>query len=521
MALEQLRMKPANGWSSKFSLENTKISHQLPVLLGKPTINYTALKQLCSIDGLGDRKRDTTKEAHDEFMKSYSNIFKSTQEKLPALKPSVTLTGKLDIDSTGSIQNGSQSNIHIPHGHRKPHYCSNHDNPVSHNIQDHLASLHKQHIIQTKEDLLKARIQILRRLLRKLPFERKRSEQEAIFHHLKHFTEVTNCIPSSLLKELSNIVQMERWNEAGYLVFGDNALFLILRGSVMPVNDEFVPTFFNQENDLPSFPRKQSETDMVKLIIGQCFGTINGFQGQNGISNDSSRILSVVTLEPCEFLKISARDFGKVKQLVDHKERSQKFDLIQSCRLFENWPKVALSKVVGLIRWKTFHVGEVLVIEGESCQVIGFISEGTCLLKRSIDVVKTCRDGTKTRHQKQVTVGELGPGDSFGECTILLDQPIAYSIVTASRVQLGIISEDDFNKVDDVTKCLLSQCYEAIDNNMSEEELQKQYVEQQKQNEWIKFKRSVLRDVLSHRSILPGYGKWSRNPTMKDVINLA
>ena len=33
----------------------------------------------------------------------------------------------------------------------------------------------------------------------------------------------------------------------------------------MPVNDEFVPTFFNQENDLPSSPRKQSETDMVKV----------------------------------------------------------------------------------------------------------------------------------------------------------------------------------------------------------------------------------------------------------------
>lgn len=257
-------------------------------------------------------------------------------------------------------------------------------------------------------------------------------------------------------------------------------------------------------------------------MAGQCFGTITD-DAKQPVDNlhGTSRITSVVTLGPCEFLKISARDFEKTRQLVDGKETSQKLDLIQSCRLFENWPKVALNKVVNLIRWKAFRPGEVLVNEGESCQVIGFISEGTCLLKRSIDVAKTHRDGTKARHQKQVTIGKLEPGDSFGECTVLRDQPIAYSIVTASNVQLGVISEHDFNEVDEVTKCLLSQCYEAIDNNMSEEELQKQYIEQQKQKEWIKFKRSVLRDVIHHRSILPGYGKWSRNPTVKDVVNLA
>lgn len=37
----------------------------------------------------------------------------------------------------------------------------------------------------------------------------------------------------------------------------------------------------------------------------------------------------------------------------------------------------------------------VLVNEGESCRVIGFISEGTCNLKRCVDVAKVNRDGTK------------------------------------------------------------------------------------------------------------------------------
>ena len=42
-------------------------------------------------------------------------------------------------------------------------------------------------------------------------------------------------------------------------------------------------------------------------------------------------------------------------------------------------------------------------------------------------------------------VGKLGPGDSFGECTVLRKQPIAYSVVTSSYVQLGVISQHDFN----------------------------------------------------------------------------
>lgn len=33
--------------------------------------------------------------------------------------------------------------------------------------------------------------------------------------------------------------------------------------------------------------------------------------------------------------------------------------------------------------------------------------------------------------------------------------------------------------------------------------------------------RNVLNEVIFYREILPGYGKWSRNPTLEDVVNLA
>ena len=63
----------------------------------------------------------------------------------------------------------------------------------------------------------------------------------------------------------------------------------------------------------------------------------------------------MITLEPCELVKISARDFKKMKQLVDSKVTNQNLELMQSCRLFENCSKVALGKIVDLIRWKNFR----------------------------------------------------------------------------------------------------------------------------------------------------------------------
>lgn len=43
---------------------------------------------------------------------------------------------------------------------------------------------------------------------------------------------------------------------------------------------------------------------------------------------------------------------------------------------------------------------------------------------------------------KFVVVGKLGPMESFGEVSILLDQPSPCSIVTATEVQVGIIQPD-------------------------------------------------------------------------------
>ena len=53
-------------------------------------------------------------------------------------------------------------------GHRPAHYCSNYNYSISHNISDHLTTLHKEHFNQTKDGILNAKSHSLKKLLRKL-----------------------------------------------------------------------------------------------------------------------------------------------------------------------------------------------------------------------------------------------------------------------------------------------------------------------------------------------------------------
>ena len=43
---------------------------------------------------------------------------------------------------------------------------------------------------------------------------------------------------------------------------------------------------------------------------------------------------------------------------------------------------------------------------------------------------------------KQVVMGKLHQSDSFGEISVILDEPITCSIVTASEVELGCIEPE-------------------------------------------------------------------------------
>lgn len=508
----------SGGWNAKFGEQTRKQRHPLPKLIGLPAINYNGLRWLCDIEGLGERDRPSTSEAHELFLANYPKMFNNPRQQALNLSLNSTQPRKLNFGD-GQLLKASETKI--PHDKGLfPHWCKGFDVPVSHNISEHLSKLHKHSVItMSAAALLDMRIKSIKRVLRKQPFERKSKENEVLLKHLQYFPEIAEQVSRHVLKELCSVAQLDKCPEEDYTVFGNTGLHLILRGSVMVQSSQaFSPELSREATEVsslsPSCILEEDEQQISeKLTVGQCFGVLSKVEEKEA----NSKLLSVVSLEPCEFLKISTSDYARVIQIIQAREEEQKLSLAKVCKLFNSWPLLSLKKIAGLIKWRKFPPGQVLVSEGERCEVIGFIKSGECLLRRYINVAHTFPNGRKEQRVKSVMIGRLSPGDSFGEITVLKGLPMPCSVITDTHVQIGTISTLDVHDLDEVTRSLLSQSYSVMDANLTEDEIQKEYIEQEKEKEWVRFKNKVVGNVLHHRGILPGYSKWSRNPSLLEV----
>ena len=83
----------------------------------------------------------------------------------------------------------------------------------------------------------------------------------------------------------------------------------------------------------------------------------------------------------------------------------------------------------------------VLTSEGYRSPFIGFIQYGVCHVLRKVDVVKEPEGGNAQKTDvKQVVIGKLTAGESFGEISVIQQEPMTCSIVTETECRLGIIS---------------------------------------------------------------------------------
>lgn len=58
---------------------------------------------------------------------------------------------------------------------------------------------------------------------------------------------------------------------------------------------------------------------------------------------------------------------------------------------------------------------------------------------RKVDVEHSSEDGKEEKKMKQVVVGKLNEGQSFGEVSVVQKDPMTYSIVTETECRIGVI----------------------------------------------------------------------------------
>ncbi|KAK2164336.1 hypothetical protein LSH36_65g00001 [Paralvinella palmiformis] len=496
-----------SSWTKR---DKKSTRYKIPDDVEKPVIDYDKLKMLCNIKGLKDNSgNETSAEAHQEFMKKYHTVFVDPHktktlpkylENMSDHKASMLSLGTGTIGNSKSVVAGESTLAHKPGSKPKPP-----EPELSHDIRQHLASLHKERKNEDPKAILADRIKMLRRILRKLPFERTAQEAEQVYEAVKHFDILSSQMSPQVLKELCVVAQIDSWKDADITIFGNTGLHMILKGSVRP---NFHP-YLKQRGMKMEFnlPTPEPQPDLPALSIGECFGTLEKVPDRDA----NSRILTVTTLEMnCEFLKISTSDYQRVKEQIRTRELSEKSNLMKTCKTYKMWTEQPLLKVADLFEWIQFSPNTVLASEGYMSPFIGIIKSGECHVLRQVEAWHHLSNGKKEKSTKQVVMGQLGPTDSFGEVSIIGDEPMNCSIVTSTKVELACIEPPKLKILDDVTVQLLMQSGERTFADITQDEIYEEYIEQELKRRWNEYKHNVVVEVINSKGIRPGYGKWSK-----------
>lgn len=113
----------------------------------------------------------------------------------------------------------------------------------------------------------------------------------------------------------------------------------------------------------------------------------------------------------------------------------------------------------------------------------------------------------EVKKMKQVVIGKIKENESFGEKSVTMNEQMSCTIVTETECKMGIIPCDRIVELDNITVRLLLQTDNSAFAMLSQDQLHKKFIEQEKKKEWKEYKNSVVSDVIDKYGIVFGLGK--------------
>ncbi|XP_004680073.1 PREDICTED: cyclic nucleotide-binding domain-containing protein 1 [Condylura cristata] len=410
----------------------------IPSLKVSKHIDYSQLNTLCHLRGIQyNHVSGPLLSAHDDFMKQYSKIFMKKRPRLPEL---LKLEGKRK-----PAENTEESQLQQP-------------GDDSHNVAVHIKKIHGG-ILYGPKNFEEKLVEFLA-ILKKLPIHRTRQEHNTVWRMLKTIPDLTSQLTDEHLKTVSMNVISETWLK-GSTVCGNDGFYIILKGMARPQTRQhssfieeyksptsFIPSSFNsfllsEELKHSAFAEMFLSPREPMLARWSTFGTLE----DTSQTESEARKYSVVAVEDCEILRISAKNIAKLKLEKEKLENKEKVKLIRSCPYYEEWPTLSIYELIALIKWKKFPPGHVIVESGNIISFVAYVNSGYCEVYRTIiGLVKQQSKVKKIR--KLVYVGKLQEKESFGEISVLLQIPFTCTVVTGNEVELAIIEDKDlFSKI--------------------------------------------------------------------------
>ncbi|XP_051830267.1 cyclic nucleotide-binding domain-containing protein 1-like [Antechinus flavipes] len=173
-------------------------------------INYVQLEKLCEIKGLkAGIGAQSTKEAHETFMKHYKKIFQKEKRILPYIP----------APSTGKIS---------------PLISFSFASMVDelHDISLYMRNIHGETDIELALKF-KDKVEEFIEILKKFPIHRNVAERHFIYKMMKTIPDLTSQLTHEDFKALSRTITVETWLK-GTTVLAHESFYVILKGSVRP-----------------------------------------------------------------------------------------------------------------------------------------------------------------------------------------------------------------------------------------------------------------------------------------------
>ncbi|XP_075242266.1 cyclic nucleotide-binding domain-containing protein 1-like [Convolutriloba macropyga] len=391
--------------------------------------------------------------------------------------------------------------------------------PHMHDLSYHMSQLHDTRISATFQQKFDAAIRDLRSLLQILPFERTTEENGRIAEALVDMkSALLKHLPKRHLRQVASIATMDVFKEEDMTVFGNQGLFMVLKGTLNPLT---LPVMRKKSDNVEDLFRQPTPTltdpQEFTIDVGDCFGTLYSLPDRNV----NSRVLSMMTTQPgVELMKISASAFDSLMKKLKASDHGEKLALLRTCPQYAQWPQLSLDEIASVMEWLQIPKGEMIVRENSVAPFIGIVASGTCNAYRTIDTMHKLSTGKRERRLKRMIIGELGEGSSFGEISVIEGLYSTCSILTSTPVHLAIITPESLRELNPVTVSLVQQSNMPTFGHVNSEWLKDEYIRTESTREWHQFRRQIVDACIREGQIHPGTGKWAKPPSQHEEARI-
>ena len=173
-----------------------------------------------------------------------------------------------------------------------------------------------------------------------------------------------------------------------------------------------------------------------RLLLSQLRG--GDFFGEFGLLTNGQRNASVQTKTDLELLEISSADLDHISNrypriwnvLEDYLRKRMIDTIVVKSSVFRVLTEEERQRMTDLLKLRKFKLDDVVMEQGSDGDEMFFVKSGKLLV--------TVQEG-----KERVVVGELGPGDYFGEMAMLTGKPRTASVRVKSEAELFSFARKD------------------------------------------------------------------------------